>query len=59
MNLFRVLQCRDDFKSLNTIFESFDIDSPSKNRLQIKDDDFSDRKSFSRLYMQEYDRNSV
>ena len=56
---FRVLQCRDDFKSLNTIFESFDIESPTKQHLQLKDDDLSDRKSFSRLYMQEFDRNSV
>ena len=59
MIILRVLQCRDDFKSLNTIFESFDIDSPTKHFLQVKEDDLADRKSFSRLYMQEFDRNSV
>ena len=57
-NLWRILMLRDDYKSLETIFQSMDLESPAK-RIKVPNDQDFDRKSFSKLYMQEFDRSSI
>ena len=56
--LWRILMLRDDYKSLETIFQSMDLESPAK-RIKVPNDQDFDRKSFSKLYMQEFDRSSI